>query len=113
MLDAAIKALNLPTPGRIDEAAGASDGGAEAADRNIHAAAVEYLKYLGGAGNIDILDSCVTRLRLVLRDPSKIDEPMLKKTGAMGIVKSEKGVQVIVGTRAELIASEMKVLAGK
>ncbi len=107
-----IKAMNLPTPGRLDEGSDV-EGSGGSTDKTVHDAAVEYLKYIGGAGNIEILDSCITRLRLVLKDPSKIDEPMLKKTGAMGIIKSEKGVQVIVGTRAELIASEMKILADK
>ena len=110
----AIKAFNLPTPGRIDETTtdGGSTGG-ESADQSVRDAAADYLKYLGGGENIDILDSCITRLRLVLKDPSKIDEPMLKKTGALGVIKSEKGVQVVVGTRAELIASEMKNMTGK
>lgn len=110
-----IRRLDLPTPGRHDEMTAdmATATGGDVADQSVRASAVDYLKYLGGSGNIEALDSCITRLRLTVKDPSKIDEPMLKRTGAMAVIRSEKSVQVVVGTRAELIASEMGKLIGK
>ncbi|BAB79783.1 hypothetical protein [Clostridium perfringens str. 13] len=58
-----------------------------------------------------VLDNCITRLRLTLKDASKIDEVTLKKAGASGIMKLDgKNVQVIMGTLADPLASQMKKL---
>ena len=66
---------------------------------------------LGGKENIEVLDNCITRLRLTLKDASKIDEVTLKKAGASGIMKLDgKNVQVIMGTLADPLASQMKKL---
>ncbi|GEN51608.1 PTS transporter subunit EIIC [Alkalibacterium pelagium] len=64
---------------------------------------------LGGAGNIQSIDNCFTRLRLVLGDTSKVDEAGLKKTGAAGVVKiDETNYQVIYGPKVESIAPKVK-----
>lgn len=53
---------------------------------------------LGGADNIVSVDNCYTRLRLVLKDVSRVDEKTLQdKTGAMGVVIKDQNVQVIYG----------------
>jgi PTS system maltose and glucose-specific IIC component len=44
------------------------------------------------------VDSCFTRLRLVVKDSSLVDEATLKNdTGAMGIFKDGETVQVVYG----------------
>lgn len=64
---------------------------------------------LGGAGNIESIDNCFTRLRLVLGDTSKVDEAGLKKTGAAGMVRlDETNYQVIYGPKVENIAPKVK-----
>ncbi|GAA0480950.1 PTS transporter subunit EIIC [Alkalibacterium sp. s-m-22] len=64
---------------------------------------------LGGAGNIQSIDNCFTRLRLVLEDTGKVDEAGLKKTGAAGMVKiDETNYQVIYGPKVESIAPKVK-----
>jgi glucose-like phosphotransferase system IIB component len=69
------------------------------------------LQALGGKDNIKYLDSCITRLRLTLTDPAKMDERTLKLQGAVGIIKLGGGnVQVVLGTEAELIEQEIKDL---
>ncbi|WP_300262674.1 N-acetylglucosamine-specific PTS transporter subunit IIBC [Clostridium sp.] len=69
------------------------------------------LEALGGKENIEVLDNCITRLRLTLKDSSIIDEVALKKVGASGIMKLDgKNVQVIMGTLADPLASQMKKL---
>lgn len=69
------------------------------------------LEALGGKENIEVLDNCITRLRLTLKDSSIIDEVALKKFGASGIMKLDgKNVQVIMGTLADPLASQMKKL---
>ncbi|MGL5548481.1 MAG: PTS transporter subunit EIIC [Culicoidibacterales bacterium] len=63
---------------------------------------------LGGKDNISDLDSCATRLRVTVKDPAKVDDKMLKGTGAAGLVKSGNGVQVIYGPRVSVIKSNIE-----
>ena len=64
---------------------------------------------LGGKGNLENIDACITRLRLTLKDRSIINESELKGLGAMGVVKlGENNLQVIIGPQAESIAIQMK-----
>lgn len=43
------------------------------------------------------VDCCITRLRLNVKDPSLVDEDILKSTGAVGVVSKGQGLQVIYG----------------
>lgn len=53
---------------------------------------------LGGKDNIVSVDNCYTRLRLVLKDTSLVQEEVLKNdTAAMGVVYKDQNVQVIYG----------------
>ena len=63
---------------------------------------------LGGVENIQDLDCCATRLRVKVQDENKVDEPMLKSTGASGIIKKGKGIQIIYGPRVTVIKSEVE-----
>lgn len=73
--------------------------------------AQQFIEALGGAGNIIEIEGCITRLRGTLADPSKVD---LKKLQSLGIIGRPlimgKGVQVVVGTHAELIGTAMNKL---
>lgn len=102
-----IKKLDLPTPGRIDEE---GEGLDELIDeKGLHGVAKLYVEALGGAENIVELDSCITRLRLSVNDGDKVNEVELKKIGASGVLRPTKNnMQVIVGTKADIIAEEIK-----
>lgn len=67
---------------------------------------------LGGKENISDLDSCATRLRVTVKDATKVDDKMLKGTGAAGLVKSGNGVQVIYGPRVSVIKSNIEEYLG-
>ncbi len=68
---------------------------------------------LGGAENIREIDSCITRLRLVLADPGRVNEPALRKLGAVGVVRLGGGsVQVVFGTIADQLEMAMKERLG-
>lgn len=68
-----------------------------------------FVKALGGLDNFVTVDSCITRLRLDLKDKTLVDEKLLKKLGAKGIIKpGATSVQVILGARAEGIANKIK-----
>lgn len=98
--------FNLKTPGREDAPADAPADAAVETDRPR-----AYIRALGGAANIVSLDACTTRLRLLVNDQSIVDEAALKWLGARGVVKpSANALQVVVGTEADQLAGEMKIL---
>jgi glucose-like phosphotransferase system IIB component len=72
--------------------------------------AAKMIEALGGKENIKEVEACITRLRLLLVDPSKMNEKAIKGLGAVGILKIGPNVQVVLGTHAERIESEMKEL---
>jgi PTS system N-acetylglucosamine-specific IIB component len=65
---------------------------------------------LGGAGNILDMEPCITRLRCEVRDPSKVNKQALQAAGAMGVVASGGVVQVVVGTEADTLFSDIQDL---
>jgi PTS system N-acetylglucosamine-specific IIC component len=96
--------FNLRTPGRERDAAPmattpvASSKGAEA-----------FIAALGGAGNLESVDACTTRLRLVLRDRSRVDTEALRRLGASGTVQvGAHGLQVVLGPIADQVAGEIR-----
>ena len=64
---------------------------------------------IGGATVLDP-DPCTTRLRVEVQNPDLVDEAGLKSTGAFGIVRSGKVVQVVVGPEADTLASDIEDL---
>jgi glucose-like phosphotransferase system IIB component len=67
-----------------------------------------FLAALGGPQNIVEIEGCITRLRMTVVDPSKLDMRGLQQAGMIGRpMVIGKGVQVVVGTYAELIGSEI------
>ena len=62
---------------------------------------------LGGSNNIDNFTNCATRLRVTVNDGDKVNEALLRQTGAAGVVLSGKSVQVIYGTKVEGIAGDL------
>lgn len=105
----AIKAFNLPTPGRIDETEDTTGGATD-----LREIAEAYINKLGGADNIDGVDSCITRLRMTLKDTTKVNDKELIQLGASGVLRPNKNnLQVVVGTKAELIADQIKKILGE
>ena len=51
----------------------------------------------------------MTRLRLEIKDYTAIDESKIKSAGVAGVIRpSKNSVQVIVGTKVQFVADEMK-----
>jgi N-acetylglucosamine PTS system EIICBA or EIICB component len=68
-----------------------------------------YIQALGGHANIQAIDACMTRLRLELKDSSRLDEAALTRLGALGVIKpSATTAQVVIGPTAERLADEMR-----
>lgn len=104
--------LNLKTPGREDDNEDESTDEAGASSNNsLHEKAVKVVELIGGKDNILSNEACITRLRLTLKDETKVNESGLKALGAAGIMRLGKGnVQIIFGTQSELLKEEIKKL---
>jgi PTS system N-acetylglucosamine-specific IIB component len=72
--------------------------------------AEQILAALGGDANIIDLEPCITRLRVEVEDGSLVDEAALKAAGAIAVMRSGTVVQVIVGTEADTLASDIEDL---
>lgn len=96
----AIVALDLKTPGREDESAEESTlTGSDLAG--------ELVQAFGGKDNITNLDACITRLRVSVKEITKVDQPKLKSLGAAGVVVAGSGVQAIFGTKSDNLKTDM------
>ncbi len=115
-----IKKFNFKTPGREDDdvetklytradvnaakagnAAGAAAGGVDAVSQLI-------CQGLGGKKNISDVDCCATRLRCTVIDSSKVQDTLLKQSGAAGVIHKGLGVQVIYGPKVTVIKSNLE-----
>ena len=65
------------------------------------------LQGLGGKKNISDVDCCATRLRITVVDEGKVDDKMLKASGASGVVHKGNGIQVIYGPQVAVIKSNL------
>lgn len=63
---------------------------------------------LGGKKNISDVDCCATRLRCTVHDAARINDSILKATGASGVVHKGNGVQVIYGPNVTVIKSNLE-----
>ncbi len=63
---------------------------------------------LGGAGNIEDIEACITRLRTEVTDPSLVNEIALRASGAHGVLISGSVVQVVVGPEADSLTDDIR-----
>lgn len=117
-----IKKFDFKTPGREDDDTETklytkADVNARKAAKDTKAsddkAAVDELSQtisrgLGGKANISDVDCCATRLRITVIDPDKVNDALLKSTGASGVVHKGQGVQIIYGPRVTVIKSDLE-----
>lgn len=63
---------------------------------------------LGGRENIILVDACMTRLRVTVKDPGKVAElPAWKAEGALGLLKKDTGIQAVYGPKADVLKSDI------
>ena len=106
----AIRHYDLPTIGRYDDEGLGDDADAPADADDYTKAMVENL---GGLDNLTDVGYCITRLRLTVKDPAKVDEEAIKRMGVRGVIAKGAAVQVVIGTRAELVANDINALRKK
>ena len=104
----AITKFDLKTPGREDDDQEAEKKVVLANDNFTEVAAI-ILEGIGGKENVTSIDNCITRLRLEIKDYTKVDEGKIKSAGVAGVIRPGKNsVQVIVGTKVQFVADEFK-----
>lgn len=78
---------------------------------NFKEMAPKIVEYIGGKENVSAHTHCMTRLRFVLKDDSKVNEEELKKVdGVKGVVKQGGMFQVIIGPSVEQLYNEVAPL---
>ena len=106
----AITKWDLKTPGREDD--DEDETKVTLANNNYTEVARIILEGVGGKDNLTSIDNCITRLRLEIKDYTKVNEKKIKSAGVAGVVRPGKNaVQVIVGTQVQFVADEFKKLA--
>ena len=100
--------FNLKTPGREEDE---DETKVTLANNDFTAVAAKVLEGCGGKENIASIDNCITRLRLEVKDYTKVDEKVIKSAGVAGVIRPGKtSVQVIIGTQVQFVADEFKKL---
>ena len=121
----AITKWNMQTPGRepegefeaeeranlsegpvsaIPEASGGSGATAVTA---VESKAEQLIAAFGGRSNLVNVDACITRLRMEVADPGKVDQARLKALGAAGVIEVGNNVQAVFGTQAEALKNDI------
>ena len=76
---------------------------------NVRAQAEKILSAVGGPKNILELEACITRIRLTVKDSTQVERDVLKRAGAVDVISMGGGnFQIVIGTMADPIVSEMK-----
>jgi phosphotransferase system IIB component len=75
--------------------------------------AAALLPLVGGAGNVDLVTACASRLRFVLRDASARDEAAIRAVpGVVMVLTRGDQFQVVLGARAIPVSREVQGLLG-
>lgn len=101
--------FNMKTPGREDD--NIDETKVELANNDFTGIAKIVLEGVGGPANVTSIDNCITRLRLEVKDYTKVNEKVIKSAGVAGVMRPSKtSVQVIIGTQVQFVADEFKKL---
>ena len=107
-----IKKFKFATPGRLgnytDE--GENEEGTTPTENKIGGSsqAERIIALLGGRENITLVDACMTRLRITVKDLDKVaDVAAWKAEGAMGLIKKDNGIQAVYGPKADVLKSDI------
>ena len=117
-----IKKFNFKTPGREDNNSDtklytradveAKNNKSTNSSFNINEqydkVSMQIVKGLGYKDNISDVDCCATRLRITVHDHSKVNENILKESGAAGVIKKGNGIQIIYGPKVTVIKSNLE-----
>ncbi|MBQ2957034.1 MAG: PTS transporter subunit EIIC [Clostridia bacterium] len=107
--------FSYATPGRLgnytDESMETPELAPSSARTDGNGQAERIISLLGGRDNIILVDACMTRLRISVKDTDRVaDMAEWKKEGAMGLMKKDGGVQAVYGPKADVLKSDINDL---
>ena len=117
-----IRKMNLKTPGREDDdeetklytrsdfkakTGVGPDGSLPVASDCSDSVSALILQGLGGKSNLSDVDCCATRLRITVIDETKVNDQVLKQSGASGVIHKGNGIQVVYGPQVAVIKSNL------
>lgn len=110
-----IEKFKFATPGRLgnytdegSEEESTAGGSANKGSGGSKSQAERIIALLGGRENITLVDACMTRLRVTVKDPAKVAElPAWKAEGALGLLKKDNGIQAVYGPKADVLKSDI------
>lgn len=105
--------FKFATPGRLgnytDDGAEEESAGSGASGSGKGSGQAErIIALLGGRENITLVDACMTRLRVTVKNPELVAElPAWKAEGALGLLKKDNGIQAVYGPKADVLKSDI------
>ena len=108
--------LQLATPGRLgnytddnaDDSAAAAKTEKKTDKKAENGQAERIIALLGGRENIVLVDACMTRLRVTVKDPAKVaDLAAWKAEGALSLLVKGDGIQAVYGPKADVLKSDI------
>ena len=108
--------LQLATPGRLgnytddnaEEPAADAKTEKKADKKSDNGQAERIIALLGGRENIVLVDACMTRLRVTVKDPAKVaDLAAWKAEGALSLLVKGDGIQAVYGPKADVLKSDI------
>lgn len=102
--------LKLATPGRLGNYTddNADDAAAKTEKKADNGQAERIIALLGGRENIVLVDACMTRLRVTVKDPAKVaDLAAWKAEGALSLLVKGDGIQAVYGPKADVLKSDI------
>lgn len=103
--------FKFATPGRLGNYTDENEDATETTG-NVNAdnggQAERIIALLGGRENIVLVDACMTRLRVTVKNPEQVAETDAWKTeGALGLIKKGDGIQAVYGPKADVLKSDI------
>lgn len=106
-----VRKWNFQTPGRSDRddlGLSPEEQSQVASQRFGTTEAERIIVLLGGRENIDLVDACMTRLRITVKDPTKVaSQSEWMNCGARGLLVKGNGIQAIYGTKADILKCDI------
>lgn len=96
------------TPGRLGNYTDEKEEPIHEDKTSSNTQAERIITLLGGRENIMLVDACMTRLRVTVKDPDKVaEQPQWKAEGALGLIKKDNGIQAVYGPKADVLKSDI------
>lgn len=106
-----ISKFKFATPGRLGNYTDENEDTVESASNENTGnggQAERIIALLGGRENIVLVDACMTRLRVTVKNPDLVAEiGAWKAEGALGLIKKGDGIQAVYGPKADVLKSDI------